>query len=877
MARLGAIGTGGDFTTAGTWGVIDTTAAWAIDSEAGTLFITTSTSTHISPSATPGAITIDGVYLKISSFIATGTFTVVLRNTTAGSDVTSVVVNVADLPQGGWCFFKFSAAQTLLAATAYAIRVTCSVSTMVTLFRSTASAQEFTRLIRTTTNAAPGAGDQMIICKELTGQGTNSGTCTVTGDMTAATVYGATTYTDSLGVSSGGVFTWGTSASTNYLLTMKGLVTIWDGGTWNQGTSGTRIPSTSTAVLAFSVTTNVDSGFVAKNGAISNRYGNIVAADSTLLTADRGGYCTTNGTAVTRIQGQSFTGLTGAIVINGTGYTISSVTNANLLVLTGSAGVQAVPTSYTHAGTATTLTVASTSGWAVGDTLGIASTSKTAADCEEVTILTVDSATQVTLSSPLTKQHGGTSPIQAEIIHFTRNVRVLGTSTSLQAYVMYSSTTVANDSYASFRYMGSNTSNKQGVSFFTTTGSYTAIGCIVKDSAVSGSWGFGTTGVSNLNNVSITYSHCYGILNFGIAISSTTTGTNITIDHCIVMRTTNNNGFQILDVGGTITNCTAVACGSSGFNFSEPNYIGTIQNLVAHSNASNGIMLATCFGGTVDEVKVWRNNNYGLQYSAIGTTISNILGISNSQNNVSISGGGSMTISTATFATDTAFPQLYGTNHGLSCNTGIHGTNLVYSASFGVVSGIYTTHGGSDFNPSNLGVDLTFVNCLFGTTPDVNGPTSMLPYGVGIVRSHNHNQVTGAMKRWERNGTAILDTVTYRTASPAETMTPVNATNKFRSSDTQPIAIDSGQTATVTVYVYKSAAYNGNQPRLIVRRNDAIGITSDTVLATCVGGTGSWIALSGTTAAATADGAFVCYVDCDGTAGTVSVDDWSVA
>ena len=73
------------------------------------------------------------------------------------------------------------------------------------------------------------------------------------------------------------------------------------------------------------------------------------------------------------------------------------------------------------------------------------------------------------------------------------------------------------------------------------------------------------------------------------------------------------------------------------------------------------------------------------------------------------------------------------------------------------------------------------------------------------------------------------------------------------------------------------AAYNGNQPRLIVRRNDAIGITSDTVLATYSAGTGSWNQLSGTTAAFSDDGVAEVIVDCDGTAGWTNIDDWSVS
>lgn len=71
-------------------------------------------------------------------------------------------------------------------------------------------------------------------------------------------------------------------------------------------------------------------------------------------------------------------------------------------------------------------------------------------------------------------------------------------------------------------------------------------------------------------------------------------------------------------------------------------------------------------------------------------------------------------------------------------------------------------------------------------------------------------------------------------------------------------SVASGATATISVYVRKSSAgdgtaYTGNQPRLIVRKNLAAGITSDTVLATAAAATGSWEQLSGTTIAVSED------------------------
>jgi hypothetical protein len=92
--------------------------------------------------------------------------------------------------------------------------------------------------------------------------------------------------------------------------------------------------------------------------------------------------------------------------------------------------------------------------------------------------------------------------------------------------------------------------------------------------------------------------------------------------------------------------------------------------------------------------------------------------------------------------------------------------------------------------------------------------------------------------------------------------------------------IASGGTLAASIYVRKSvagdgAAYNGNQPRLIVRKNVSAGITVDTVLATASAAAGTWEQLSGTTAAVTDDAVLEFYVDCDGTTGWVNIDDFA--
>jgi len=119
------------------------------------------------------------------------------------------------------------------------------------------------------------------------------------------------------------------------------------------------------------------------------------------------------------------------------------------------------------------------------------------------------------------------------------------------------------------------------------------------------------------------------------------------------------------------------------------------------------------------------------------------------------------------------------------------------------------------------------------------------------------------------------------------------------------VAVASGNTVTVCVWIRKSASgytsgvnYVGDEPRLIVRANPALGshFFSDTVLATSTlstnygtwGGNGVGSPLCGTTSATAADGEAEFIVDCDMTAaayttyagsgpGWINVADWSTS
>jgi hypothetical protein len=113
-------------------------------------------------------------------------------------------------------------------------------------------------------------------------------------------------------------------------------------------------------------------------------------------------------------------------------------------------------------------------------------------------------------------------------------------------------------------------------------------------------------------------------------------------------------------------------------------------------------------------------------------------------------------------------------------------------------------------------------------------------------------------------------------------LTPNSASYKLESGSFK-VNVNAGQTITPSVYVRKStvasggALYNGNQPRLILKRNDAIGVTADVVIDTMtLGAVATWEQLTAACpAAATENGVAEFVIDCDGTAGFVNVDDFS--
>jgi hypothetical protein len=806
MATLISAATG-NFSSSSTWDLVDSTSF--LDSEANNTALTTS---FVSSSTfTPGAITIDGIAVKVASVAAspTGTISVRLFNSTGSAVVagTTVTINVSDINTnaGGWYLFKFSAPVTLIAATNYTVQATTSSSAQVNLYRD-ATASNWSRVLRTTTTQAPASTDKLIIVGEWTAAATSS-TFTVTMNNTSS----ATTYGE-VQVCNKGVLTWGTSASTTYYLKLAGLVNVYGGGVYNMGTSGTPVPSTSTAQLEFVCSSPVQYGFEAKVGSTVTVYG-----------------------ATKTVQAK--------------------------LAVDASAS-------------ATSLTTDISTSWSNGDSIAIASTTRTASQSEKKALTADASGTTLTITA-ITNAHSGTSPTQGELGNLTRNVQIFSNDATNTAYMNIATTATIDISYVEFFNFGSATTNKRGIDIATTTTSCSIKNCSIRDFIPASSTGFNISGASS-NNITLDNNVLYNITATAVA-QATTTGTNTITNNLAILNT---SSFTINSLKGTFTGNVGVSSSSTTISFAGSTGFGTVNNNTCHSGTTNGFVFAGVLGDMettiFSNLTSWRNTNNGFLFSAQGTgyTLDTPIAFGN--------GATGFSYTTPQSALYIKSANIYaGTT--LTQPTGILTSSQIANSIFDSCTfGSPNTHSTGDFslNGTLNYTDIIFRNCLFASTNEIINTSTGLSNS-SEIKSQRHDQTAGNHKTYKLYGILTVDTTIFNFASPSARLTPNSSTNKLKG-PLKKIAVPNGQTAQISVYVRKSvvgdgSAYNGNQPRLILKTDPAMGVTTDTVLATASNAAnGAFEKITGTTPAITDDGVFQVYVDCDGTAGWINVDDWFI-
>lgn len=675
-----------------------------------------------------------------------------------------------------------------------------------------ATANDWARALRTTTTQALAAGDTSLVCGDYSSPGTNN-TYTVTMDNTSsATSYGP------MEIAGKGILAYGISASTNYYLKMGANITGYSGGIYTQGTAASPMPASSTGKLEFVCTSNVQFGFECRTGFTFKTGGNVLTTNTANLAADA-------------------------------------------------------------SASATALTTDVSTGWKSGDVIALAATTRTRAECESKALTGDASGTSLAISA-LSNAHGGSAPIVAELANLTRNVSIFSTSTVNQTYINIGVASIVDLQSTEFYNMGSATASKRGIDVGITTGSCAINNCSLHDFNVASSVAINCNAAAN-NNITVSNNVFYNIANVMVNVTAGTT-TNMTFNNLLGILS-GASCFAFANLSSTITNITAVGATTQGMALAQQassGVFGTLNNLIAHSNTGPGISFAnlTNFGnnpyGLVTNLTSWRNTTFGISLSNTfdfivdtGTLFGNAT--------ANIQYGGSC---------GNTWVRNMVSNAGtvLTCPVGVQVGNdtketYVDNCTFGVT----TTHATADVQVSatNIYPRVFFRNCIMNSATPVATPGNMIEGGQ--ISSARHQQTAGNHKTWKKFGTTTPDTTIFNKASPSERLTPSSSVQKLFSGYKK-VAVPNGQTAVINVFVRKSvagdgSAYNGNQPRLIQKSDAATGNNSDVVLATATNSAnGAFLMLTAQIAAVNDDCVVTFYVDCDGTAGWVNVDDWSV-
>lgn len=314
-----------------------------------------------------------------------------------------------------------------------------------------------------------------------------------------------------------------------------------------------------------------------------------------------------------------------------------------------------------------------------------------------------------------------------------------------------------------------------------------------------------------------------------------------------------------------------------------------INRLVANDNLSGGFE-GYCIAGNLSSLELNRNGIYGMKTS-IGNYNTTFDGITALMNDVASSSAAIGILSGICY-----YPILIkDANVGKSVSSSTFGAGISldstkfseFSVDNSTVSG-----GSSDFQLK------TTKSILEGSYLISNTNVGVLPVGVGISTTNyqsdvlkttgfaftNMNNITGYHVTYLAAGNRSIDSTTTcninETTSPSERLTPQSNSLKLRSGS-KFVALNAGESTAIAVYVRKSTlatngvAYNGTAPRLILKRNGAVGINSDILMDQLDTTSENFLKLAGVSPVVTDPGVLEFYIDCDGTQGWINIDNWT--
>ncbi len=460
--------------------------------------------------------------------------------------------------------------------------------------------------------------------------------------------------------------------------------------------------------------------------------------------------------------------------------------------------------------TGTVWTVGDTTGWAVGDKVAIASTTKTYSQHEQEVIQTVDSGTQITCVAGVTHAHSGTSPTQAEVINLTRNIVITSHDTSFRGYVYCVLGSTSNVDYVEFYMLGYNFTNKYGITIKTTAADATNFSyCSVWGKAAS-NYPFHLYGADYviIDNCVIYNTDEQFYIGSGSEYN--------TFSNLIIIGIT-DYGLSIGDLENTFTNISVSSCSSYGiYTTATGNTFISASDWNVHSNGNDGIFFNNIPAGTISTLTSWRNNSAGIDISGGAITINNLVVFGNTNYNIylreSIMDGTNWELNG-----DTTFSTGYGVrvdDFGI-----LNVTDFISS----VISGIKTQHSFYDFYINSPYINCVLLNSILnGTSGELFNAKSMKPDS--YVQCEDLGQVLYTDKAWYRNGIVVRDGTTYKYGSYAARF-DYQANNAAWLEYETYIPVKDGEQIVASAWLRKNASYtDANRPKITISGQ---GITED--------------------------------------------------
>lgn len=815
MAILASIQSG-NFTASSTWGVVDTTA---IVGETATQAVTNAFLSGANFTPTAGTYLGIGIRVLQTASVPVGTFTARLSIAGVAIAGTTVTINVSDLfngtnSMGGWVFFKFPA-PVVLAAVATNVDLQCSTTGQVTCYRGS-TANNWSRLLVSNVNAAPVAGDSLVIKGEYTGAGT-SNTFTVTMDNTAATNFAQ------VDVAGKGILDFETTAATAYQLRMAGIMYITGQGQLNVGTLATPMPASSSGTIRFVNTTNVDFGMEIRGNAIVNTYGDTKIGRA-YLDADAAVAATTITTDVSTgwLSGDE-------IALASTTITVAQTENKTLSANAVGTTVSVAALGFAHSGS-----------------------NPTKAEIINLTRNVKITGTSLTLGAYVNNINGPTATISFNYTEF----QFLGSGTANKRGVECSTTGVGSYTINGCSFRNFEVSSAFGVLIGTSVTNLTINDCVfyrINASAV-------TFSASAQASVSVT--NCWAFTNILAGNALFTYSSPLpTLSGIVAVSSFSGFGITISTndmVLSTISNITCHSNGAGGISIVANSQLSTppsISNLTTWRNNSNNIVVNGSNNIIIDTI------------NAFGASASNIRFITNASTDIQIKNA-TVNAGVTTLAFD-------GIRFAISCDK-----ISVINSTFGTVTTHPSADINSTFNRGFLGANFYncqfgSANEVIGLNiASYNSYVASSKHD-GVSGSFIVYTPLGRITK-----DSVIFDATNLGLSDSTRLTPTSVASKMTSEKTVAVPSGRALKITVgvrTSVIGDGAAYNGALPQLVVKKNHSLGLTTDTVLTTAtVASSGAFEFISGTTPVATDNGAFVFCVTCNGTTGWVNVDSWIV-